>query len=103
MQAGYRTLGCAYEGPVEEDPHVSRLDTSQQITDDASLHAEEFHVRSHPKEKPTATAGAYDGEEDGSAAASPGDRRRLTGYTDEDRPRVARAVAAPDWPNRWMP
>ncbi len=52
---------------------MGRLDTSQQITD-PSLHAEAFHVRSHRKEKPTATAGAYDGEEDGSAAASPGDR-----------------------------
>jgi hypothetical protein len=37
---------------------MSGLDSSQQLTDDVSLHSEEFHVHSHPEKTAPVEDGA---------------------------------------------
>ena len=48
---------------------MSGLDTSQEITDQASLNAEKFHVHSHPEKKDDKRPASADPQPDDSATS----------------------------------
>jgi hypothetical protein len=54
---------------------MSGLDSSQRLTDEASLHAEQFHVHSHPERAQP--------DDEAEATASPADEAQVPTPDDE--------------------